>query len=152
MSNGDLDLETRLQHLEDREQVWQLLMDYRTCLDRRDFGAYASLFTEDGEWTGTLGRAVGRGAIETLLVNSLEVYEDDTTRTYHLIANPVIIVDGNNATATSMWCFITRDDTDDPVLSLVGHYHDQIVRDGDRWRFRRREAVTDVPYKQRRQT
>jgi 3-phenylpropionate/cinnamic acid dioxygenase small subunit len=141
------ELERRLRRLEDIQGVWQLFMDYRRHLDARDFRAYSLLFTEDGEWLGGLGSARGPAEIEALLERTLEVYPDDSTRTYHLVANPEIDVQGDRATAYSTWCFITRGERDEPVLSLVGHYRDELVRVGDAWRFRRRIAYTDVPYR-----
>jgi ketosteroid isomerase-like protein len=139
-------LEARVRRLEDIEAIWRLFQDYRRELDRRDFAAYARLFTDDGEWRGSLGHAKGPAEIEALLQRTLEVFPDDSTRTYHLVGNPTIDVDGDRATAQSMWCFITRDDSDRPVLSLVGHYDDVLARDGDGWKFRRRDAYLDVPY------
>ena len=44
------------------------------------------------------------------------------------------------------WVYITRDFSDNPVLSLIGHYHDVIVRTGEGWRFQRREAYLDFPF------
>src|SRR5207237_2731571 len=93
-----------------------------------------------------LGSARGPAEIEALLLRTLEVYPDDATRTYHLVANPVIEVDGDRATAESMWCFLTRDADDEPVLSMVGHYVDELVREDGQWRFRRRIAYRDIPY------
>lgn len=139
-------LETRLRRLEDLEQIWQLLMEYRRHLDQRDFAAYSRLFTEDGEWFGNLGHARGPAAIEALLAQTLEVYPDDSTRTLHLMCNPVIELDGDRATAESTWCYLTRTDADKPDLSLVGHYRDVLTRDNGRWRFLRREAFLDFPY------
>jgi ketosteroid isomerase-like protein len=141
-----MDLEARLRRLEDVEGIWQLLMDYRRLLDARDFAAYSRLFVEDGTWAGNLGEARGPAAIQALLERTLEVYPDDSTRTYHLMCNPEIHVDGDRATSTSTWVFITRDESDQPVISLLGHYEDVLVRDGDHWRFQRRVAHLDVPY------
>ncbi len=136
----------RLRQLEDREAIWRLFMDYRRELDRRDFAAYSLLFADDGEWLGDLGCAKGPAEIRALLERTLEVYEDDSTRTYHLVGNPEIDVSGDRATARSMWCFITRDESDRPTLSLVGHYEDELVRADGVWRFQRRVAYCDVPY------
>lgn len=143
---ADEGIEARLQRLEDREAIWQLFQEYRRELDRRDFAAYAQLFAEEGEWLGDLGHARGRAQIEELLVRTLEVNPDDRTRTYHLVANPVIQVDGDRATAQSTWCFITRSDDDQPVLSMLGHYDDVLVRVDGRWKFLRRVAHRDMPY------
>jgi uncharacterized protein (TIGR02246 family) len=143
---ADESIEARLQRLEDVEAIWRLFQEYRRELDQRDFAAYARLFVEDGEWLGDLGHAKGRAEIEALLVRTLEVYPDDTTRTYHLVANPVIDVDGDRAAAQSTWCFVTRAADDQPVLSMLGHYDDVLVRDAGRWRFLRRIAYRDMPY------
>jgi uncharacterized protein (TIGR02246 family) len=139
-------IEERLRRLEDREAIWQLFQDYRRELDARDFAAYSRLFAEDGEWIGDLGSAKGPAEIEALLVRTLEVYPDDTTRTYHLVANPVIQVDGDRATAQSTWCFVTRADDDEPVLAMLGHYDDVLTRADGRWKFLRRVAYRDMPY------
>src|ERR1051326_144361 len=98
---GNGDIETRLRRLEDAEAVWRLFMDYRRHLDARDFAAYSQLFVEDGEWLGNLGEARGPAEIEALLERTLERYPDDATRTYHLVCNPVIRIDGDRATAQS---------------------------------------------------
>ena len=66
------------------------------------------MFTDDAVWVGNLGKAVGPGEIEALLVRTLEVYESDLERTYHLVMNPVINVDGDTAKSKSNWGFITR--------------------------------------------
>jgi 3-phenylpropionate/cinnamic acid dioxygenase small subunit len=136
----------RVRALEDREAIWRLLQDYRHQLDQRDFAAYSRLFTEDGEWVGDLGSAKGPAEIEALLVRTLEVYPDDSTRTLHLIANPVIDVEGDSATASSMWCYLTRDESDNPVVFFVGQYEDELVRVESEWKFRRRVARRDMPY------
>jgi len=140
------DLEARLRRLEDIEGVWQLLMDYRRLLDARDFAGYSRLFVDDGVWAGNLGEARGPAEIEALLTRTLEIYADDSTRTYHLMCNPSVAVDGDRATATSTWVFVTRDEQDLPVISLLGHYEDVLVRDGERWKFQRRIAYCDMPY------
>jgi uncharacterized protein (TIGR02246 family) len=141
------ELAARVRRLEDLEQIWRLFMDYRHHLDQRDFAAYASLFTDDGEWLGGLGRAKGPAEIEALLERTLEVYADDSTRTRHLVDNPVIDVDGDRATAESTWCYIERDEQDRPTLALVGSYRDVLVRTGAGWKFLRREASLDFPFR-----
>ena len=65
-----------------------LFMEYKRHLDARDFKAYASLFTDDAVWVGNLGKAVGPAEIEALLVRTLEVYDSDLERTYHLVHEP----------------------------------------------------------------
>jgi uncharacterized protein (TIGR02246 family) len=139
-------LAARVQVLEDQEAIWRLFMEYKRHLDARDFKAYASLFTDDAVWVGNLGKAVGPDEIEALLVRTMEVYPSDRERTYHLVMNPVIDVDGDTATALSNWGYVTRGEQDAPVFEMLGHYVDVIVRTPDGWKFQRREAYSDVPY------
>jgi len=139
-------LTARVQLLEDREAIWRLFMDYRRHLDRRDFAAYAQLFTEDGEWLGNLGHARGPAEIEQLLIRTLDAWSGEKTAHLHLVDNAVVDVVGDRATAESTWVYITRDFSDNPVLSLIGHYRDVLVRTENGWRFLRREAYLDFPH------
>jgi ketosteroid isomerase-like protein len=139
-------LEARVQRLEDIEDIWRLFIEYRRHLDRRDFAAYAQLFVEDGEWIGDLGRAKGHAEIEQLLIQMLEGFTGESTAHLHLVDNAVIDVDGDQATAESTWIYITRDFSDNPVLSLIGHYRDVVVRTESGWRFQRRVAYRDFPF------
>jgi ketosteroid isomerase-like protein len=140
------DLAARVRVLEDKDAIWGLFMEYKRHLDARDFKAYATLFTDDAVWVGNLGLATGPAEIEDLLVRTLEVYESDRERTYHLVMNPVVEVHGDTATALSNWGYVTRSDTDAPVFEMLGHYVDELVRTPAGWRFHRREAYSDVPY------
>jgi ketosteroid isomerase-like protein len=140
------DLLRRVQVLEDKQAIWDLFMEYKRVLDLRDFHAYSQLFTPDAVWVGNLGLATGPAEIEQLLIETLETYESDETRTHHLVMNPVIEVDGDHATALSNWGYVTRDDHDAPVVEMLGHYVDEIERTSEGWKFRRREAYSDIPW------
>ena len=139
-------LEARLRRLEDNEAIGRLFLEYRRLLDLRDFAAYAQLFAEDGEWLGNLGRAKGPVEIEQLLIRTLAAWGGESTAHLHLVDNVVIDVDGDEATAQSTWVYITRDFSDNPVLSLIGHYEDVLTRTDAGWRFLRRKAYLDFPY------
>jgi len=146
-TNDDLLAEVldRVQRLEDVQAIWKLCLEYRRHLDARDFAAYSRLFTDDGVWIGNLGSATGPAEIEQLLIRTLERHEE-RERHLHLVDNAVIDVDGDRGVAESTWVYITRDFSDNPVLSLIGHYKDVVVRTADGWRFERREAYLDFPY------
>jgi uncharacterized protein (TIGR02246 family) len=139
-------LAARLQRLEDIQAIAALFMAYRRTLDEREFAAYAELFAPDGEWAGNLGSFKGPAAIKQMLDDSVgTAFGIEPGEDFHLIANPDIHVDGDRATASSAWVFITRDGDDRPRLSLLGHYTDVLARTPGGWRFVRREAFCDVP-------
>jgi ketosteroid isomerase-like protein len=135
-----------VQRLEDQDAIWRLFMTYKTHLDQRDFKAYASLFTNDAEWMGNLGKCKGPKQIEQMLKKTLAVFESDRDRQHHLVLNPVIDVDGDTATASSTWGFVTRSESDAPVLSMLGTYYDELRRTDDGWKFSQRVAYSDIPY------
>ncbi|HEY3614012.1 MAG TPA: nuclear transport factor 2 family protein [Gaiellales bacterium] len=139
-------IEERLRRLEDIQEITTLFMSYRRTLDERDFAAYSQLFAPAGEWTGNLGTSKGPAAIEKMLDDTAgQGFAIASGEDYHLVANPDIHVDGDRATATSTWVFVTRDGDDRPKLSLMGHYKDDLHRTPEGWRFLRREAFCDMP-------
>lgn len=140
------ELETRLRRLEDVEEIRALMMEYRRALDEKDFRAYAALFARDGVFTAGPMTATGPDQIFALvdgMVGTLltERSGDD----FHLVANVSIEVDGDRASATSTWAYVLRGEDDTPVLSKLGHYEDELVREDGRWRFQHRRAPVDVP-------
>lgn len=140
------ELERRLQHVEDREAIQRVCTDISNCLDARDLKGYGALFTEDGEWSGIVGRAIGPAAIDQLLSQYCKPWESEGHRTYHTTVDMVIDVDGDTAKATSKWQHIIRGERDEPVILHLGHYDDRLRRTADGWRFTRRAAYGDIPY------
>jgi ketosteroid isomerase-like protein len=146
VSGSHASLEARLQRLEDIQEITSLFMSYRRTLDEREFATYAELFAPDGEWTGNLGSYTGPAAIKQMLEDSVgTAFAVESGNDFHLVANPDIEVDGDRATASSTWVFVTRDGDDRPQVSLLGHYTDVLARTPDGWRFLRREAFCDIP-------
>jgi ketosteroid isomerase-like protein len=147
---ADDDTSARLRRLEDLEQIRQLFIDYKHVLDAKDFGAYASLFAEDGEFVAIAGHAHGRAAIEAMVAAmpgtdllSVKVGDD-----FHLVLNPQIQLDADDpdrACAQSTWAYVVKGDDGEPVLAKLGHYDDELVREAGTWRFLRREAPMDIP-------
>jgi len=140
----------RLGRLEDREQIHQLFIDYKTVLDRKDFGAYAALFAEDGEFIAGAGRAKGRAAIQAMVeaMPGTDLLGAEVGEDFHLVVNPQIELDpgdANRARAQSTWVYVVKGDDGGPLLSKLGHYDDELVREAGRWRFLRREAPMDIP-------
>lgn len=141
-------IEERLQRLEDLEEIRDLVKDYARHLDFRDFDAYSALFSREGEWAGASGRASTPAGIKGMLEERITPRAEAPGEThFHLIADPQIVLDGDDATARTTWALIVRGADDTPVLRFYGHYADTLVREDGRWRFAQRLTYTDVPDK-----
>jgi hypothetical protein len=140
-------VETRLQQLEDREEIRQLIKDYGRFLDQREFGAFSQLFAEkEGEWIGGMGKAKGPQAIRKLMEDSIG---NSTGKAgppnYHLFTNEIIRLNGDKAEATTKWMFVVQGENGRPQPFYLGHYEDSLMRENGRWKFLRRTVHTDIP-------
>jgi 3-phenylpropionate/cinnamic acid dioxygenase small subunit len=147
----DLDsLAARVQGLEDREEIRELLLAYGRALDSRDFIAFSELFAEEeGEWVGGLGAAKGRQAIFKLMDETIGHNRPRTgPPSYHVFSNEQITVEGDSASATTKWIFVMQNDETSPRWVYLGHYDDTFIREDGRWRFLKRQAFTDIPAQQ----
>ena len=142
----DSELERRLLVLEDREEIRNLLQEYRRTLDIRDLRAFSELYAKDGTWTGASGTATGPEAIYDMLVAALPDNPPAPASTlWHWITDPAISVDGDRATAESFWMHVRRSEGDTPLLPTLGHYQDDLVRANGRWRFQLRRVTRLIP-------
>ncbi len=140
-------IEARLRRLEDREEIRQLIQDYRRHLDARDLVAYGRLFAEEGEWLGGTGYGKTPAGITAMLEERLPGRGASGQASWHLLTEPEIEFHGDMATGSVTWAWVGRGDGDTPVMRLLGHYDDTYVREHGRWRFRRRIAYTDIPHR-----
>lgn len=143
MSCGEEEVGTRLRRLEDLEEIRQLFVDYGNHLDRGDLEAYAELFTDDGELLlGPIGRARGHEEIRRVMAGATR---NSAGRSWHLVTNPIIRLDGDEATTDVMWTVIVPDASGRPTVGMMGRHRDVVVRREGRWRFLRREGLIDLP-------
>lgn len=138
-------VEGRLQRLEDIEAIRSLLIDYGRALDKRDFKAYGELFAQDGTWQGGMGSAQSPAAIGKMVADgfsrmSPQLYEDSN----HVMTSLDIQVDGDTATAWSRWLWVVKGADGRPRLERGGHYEDVLVRENGQWKFKRRQAFTEI--------
>lgn len=141
-------LETKVQVLEDKEAIRDLLIEYGRRLDEGDWVGYSQLFARRGTWTGSLGTATGPTEILAMLRKTLgaaTAYDPTKVRSFHLVTNCVIQIEGDRATATSRWTNFARDDDNRLVPRLAGRYEDVLVREDGKWRFLSRLAPRDIP-------
>jgi hypothetical protein len=142
-------LAAKVKRFEDMQQIADVLNEYGRALDTRDFKAYAALFAKDGSWSGGLGTVSG---------GPQAVYDFMTSRiggggrggrptigfgsTYHIMSNFKIDVNGDTATATSRWTFVSA--ARGPGIQVAGRYEDRLVREDGVWKFKSRQAFNDV--------
>jgi hypothetical protein len=139
-------LATRVQVLEDREAIRALILAYGQSHDHRDYRTFASLFASNGEWVGGFGTAKGPKAIFELMDKNIgHDPKPNGSGTYHVLTNDQIVINGDHASATTKWLYVTPGTDRAPRLVYLGHYDDQFVRENGEWKFLRREAPVDIP-------
>lgn len=138
-------LAKRVQVLEDREEIRALILAYGQAHDHRDYRMYASLFATNGEWIGGLGTGKGPDAIFALMDKSIGHNPlPQGSGTFHVMTNDQIRIDGDRASSVTKWIYITAADDNSPKLTYLGHYDDEFVRENGRWRFLRRQSISDI--------
>ncbi|HEY3614009.1 MAG TPA: nuclear transport factor 2 family protein [Gaiellales bacterium] len=146
-------IDDRLRLLEAKEEIRNLLQEYRRTLDVRDLRAFSALFAANGSWAGASGEATGPEGIYTMLTGALSENPPWPGATlWHLITDPAIAVDGERATASSLWMHVRRGEGDTPLLPTLGVYEDELVVEDGAWRFLRRSVTRQIPQDPREAT
>ena len=65
--------------------------------------------------------------------------------TFHIIANPIVNLDGDEATSDVTWAMVMATEDGRPALGMFGRHRDRLIREEGRWKFLRREGVLDLP-------
>ncbi|MDB5684975.1 MAG: hypothetical protein JWM75_2673 [Sphingomonas bacterium] len=131
---------TELRALRDREEIRQLLIDYGATIDARDFAAFGRLFARDAEYASGPG-AASKGpkaiatSLEAVFASNPSGVRDPN---FHLLTNPQISLAGDTATARSMGLFVAPGTDGRLQILIAARYADELVREGGRWRFRKR--------------
>lgn len=138
----------RLQALEDREQILELLAAYGDTLDRRDFQAFGLLFAEDAEYgSGPGAPTQGRAAIQAQLERVMASNPSNLpTPNHHLFFNPSIHVQGDRATARSLGAYTAPDPASGSTrMVFFVWYQDELVRGPGGWLFQKRVIGSGAP-------
>ena len=118
-------LEERIQVLEDREAIRELIANYCRGVDGRDEDLFMSLWTDDAKYLlgGPFGDFEGTEQIHGILHGLWSAF----TEMHHWATNVVIEIDGNQARA---WCNadVTGTDTLGRALMFAASYTDQLRR------------------------
>jgi hypothetical protein len=89
---------------------------------------------------GSIGRAKGPKEIEAMMSRV-----GGAGNSIHVISNPVIQLDGDQAKTHVSWTVIQRADDGNPLLGMTGHHEDDLIRENGRWRFARRRGFVEIP-------
>ena len=137
--------EARLRKMEDVEAIHSLLVHYGRELDKRDFAAYGALFAQDGSWKGGMGTATGPDAIAKMVAAGFDRMSPTLyTNSNHVLTSFDIHVDGDTATAWSRWTWVVVGANGKPQTERAGHYEDTLVREHGEWKFKSRQAFTEI--------
>jgi len=138
-------VEARLRKLEDVDAIHSLLVHYGRALDKRDFQAYGALFAQDGSWKGGMGTATGPDAIGKMVAAGFERMSPSLyTNSDHVLTSFDVDVNGDTATAWSRWTWVVVGDSGKPQTERAGHYEDTLVRERGEWKFKTRQAFTEI--------
>jgi ketosteroid isomerase-like protein len=134
------DLLARVTELETIEQIRNLLSDYAFHLDMNETEALAELFTDD--CTVIYGPGFGAEGIEAYR-KTLDGVGSYFAATSHHVSNiKVTFDDADTAQVRSVLYAWHRYRRERPDGVLWGQYHDVVVRQRGKWRFKRRELRT----------
>lgn len=123
----------------DKLAIREVIERYMRYNDNGDFDAIAALFDEDATFQVFGNVLVGRPAIHAfftrIFTTTLTQWPADGSlflqpRSVHISSNPIIEVDGDQATAETDFQVVGRDDDGHVVVTLVGRYRDRFRRAG----------------------
>jgi uncharacterized protein (TIGR02246 family) len=118
--------------VDDREAIRELLHRYCHYVDAGDADKWADLYVEDGSFD--LG--TGRGPIQGRAALRKFATAFRAGAGLHLSANPIISVEGEEATVSSYVVVIGG--AEDPKINLAGRYEDHLRQAGGEWLIRSR--------------
>lgn len=145
LKRADL-IDQRISQIEDREAIYRLLVNLQTAMDERDIVRYGLFYAEDGEWCAVSGRAIGPAAIAEFLRPYCRPWESEQQRSYHSIADVVIDLDGDLATAHGQWRHDFPDEQGQPMAVHFGRFEVVLQRMPEGWRIKRRASFGMLPY------
>lgn len=132
---------TDLARVADELEVRNVLARLALLSDGGDLEAYVQLWTSDAAWEMPGAPRYGHDAIRQGGLDrrtSGEAGPGSASR--HLVSTVAVAVDGDEAVAESYWQFFTETTTT-PVLRMLGHYRDTLVRTDGGWRVARRQIT-----------
>ncbi len=127
-----------LQEISDRLEIQELLVRYSHCIDTRNFDGLDEVFTADAfiDYTPFGGPKGGLGETKAFLEKAMVIFKSFQ----HMIANTVLELDGDTATARTI-ChnpMVLDREGEESVFFCGLWYLDDLVRTDAGWRIRKR--------------
>jgi hypothetical protein len=121
----------------DVTSVCATLYEFAQGIDTRDWELLQSVFTDPFEYDYTSHRADAAGVLRPAEWVAARRARFATMRaTQHTMTNPRVVVDGDRAHCrmyVEAW-HLAEVDGVESWCTIGGEYHDDLIRDGDRWR------------------
>ena len=117
----------------DESEIRRLLARYCQLLDDGFFDQWIELFSDDIEFVVMGMHKHGHDEVR----NFVEPTQQAEARGKHILSEPWIVIDGDEASVTTDFAWVSKQGT----VGQNGRYHDRIVRQPRGWRFQRREIV-----------
>lgn len=133
-------IEQRLQALEDRLEIYQLVCGYGYAVDGCNAAAVASLYSENGVYAvSDSGEFHGRDRIAAIAASSgHRAFVESGCG--HISTLPYVVIDGDRAAATCHTMLVVRKGDDGFFVARLSASRIELSREaGGRWRIDRRE-------------
>ncbi|WP_374527066.1 nuclear transport factor 2 family protein [Novosphingobium sp.] len=131
-------LAARLQALEDREAIRNLIARYGPLADSGDAAGIAALFAEDGIYAvGSMGEAQGREAIAALITGPVH-QSLMAAGCAHVLSAPLIELDGSRAAACCHSLVFRHEDGEWTAVRVSANRW-LLERGAEGWRVKRRD-------------
>ncbi|MBY4708086.1 nuclear transport factor 2 family protein [Ralstonia insidiosa] len=132
MEKLTMSLEEKMQRLIDIEDIRTLMSKYCHGIDKKDEATFMSIWADDGVYELPRGQMSGTEGIRQLVH---KVWRE-VPKCHHHITNPLIDVDGDEASAKTDVIYYRQ--TDDGVLQLLsGTYTFEYVKRSGEWKTKR---------------
>lgn len=124
--------------LQNESEIRKLIAAYCHHYDDQRAGDFAALFAEDATFTVFGKSRLGRQEIH----DQIGTQQPGMPPGQHVTYNSVIDVAADGLSARAWTDFLYMKKTEDGFSTTnAGRYHDRLVRESDRWRFKSRTIV-----------
>jgi hypothetical protein len=125
--------------LEEKEAIHEIIANYCFYFDGGEFDKWVDLFTDDAVFDGgALGLRVKKGKDMLRAFVKRFPLTDGIPMMKHCVMNEIIKVNGDKATAKSYFVLFRSKGKGTLVNGLAGCYEDELVKQGNRWLFKKR--------------